>query len=257
MVYDNPYGNKLDFNFHINKTGKLMLEYNPESMLYDFYINGNGELIIATDQQEIDSFRINENRELVFADFSENSLHGDLICDLFDEENNVMNPPSDAGWFFYNLIGKSLDKVSEIHNQSILNRSPVRCEDSYLDLLAQNMGLKRDLNWSNDEFRAYLILHYYNTRTKAGLEYALNQIAIIDASELTGYITVSYSEPWFKYSDRFVDHELASDRFEDNDLIDQETTNVVRIEIPPGVNIDLMVFISQFLGFDVEVIKYD
>lgn len=43
------------------------------------------------------------------------SLYGDIICDdFYDTQNNLMNPPSDVGFFFYKIIGGAFDRMSEI-----------------------------------------------------------------------------------------------------------------------------------------------
>ncbi|BBL61495.1 hypothetical protein [Methanobrevibacter arboriphilus] len=186
--------------------------------------------------------------------YDDTSENGDMISDYFDEENNVMNPPSDAGWFFYNLIGKSLDSVSDVYNQSVLNRSPIRCSNSYLNVLGKSMGVKRDFNWSDDEYRAYLILNYYNTATIKGLEYVLNQIAIIETSEIEGYITIEQFRDNFKFSSRFKENELTSDRFITNDLLRTGKSEIVLINVPVTVNIELISFIAKFLDYEVEII---
>ncbi len=185
--------------------------------------------------------------------YDNSSENGDMICEYFDEENNVMNPPSDAGWFFYNLIGKSLDKINNIYNQSVLNRSPIRCNNSYLAVIGNNMGLKRDPNWSNDEYRAFLILNYYNTATIKGLEYVLNQIAIIETSEIEGYITVEQFKDSFEFSSRFKENQITSDRFVENDILRSGKSEIVLINVPETVDIELIRFIAQFLDYEVEI----
>lgn len=43
------------------------------------------------------------------------SLYGDIICDdYYDLQNNLMNPPSDVGFFFYKIVGGAFDRMSEI-----------------------------------------------------------------------------------------------------------------------------------------------
>ena len=134
--------------------------------------NGNWDLnYTVTDEDEI----------IATVNFDSNSPTSDLILSLYDEENNFMNPPSDTGWFFYNLSGKSFDYLNELFDRIILNLDPITCEDSYLDLLAKELNIKRNQNWSNDEYRAYIILHTYNMMTTAGLEYVLNQIALSES----------------------------------------------------------------------------
>ena len=43
------------------------------------------------------------------------SLYGDIVCDdYYDTQNNLMNPPSDVGFFFYKIVGGAFDRMSEI-----------------------------------------------------------------------------------------------------------------------------------------------
>lgn len=103
--------------------------------------------------------------------YDDSSNYGNFICENFDENNNFMNPESDMGWFFYNLIGKSFDYLSDEVNKLALNMSPVRCEKSYLDLLAIEFNIKRNSEWSDNEYRAIIMLNNYNVMTIRGLEY--------------------------------------------------------------------------------------
>lgn len=181
------------------------------------------------------------------------SISGDMICSMLDEENNFMNPPNDIGWFVYNLVGKGFDEISDRVGQMVLDLSPIRCDDSYLDMLARELHIKRDPNWSNDEYRAIIILNTYNTMTVAGLEYVLNMIALTETSESDGYITVSYTGAGFRASEEGTEYELSSEQDEDLDLLADVTTEIMQIKIPDGINRDLIMFIKDYLPYEVNL----
>jgi hypothetical protein len=181
------------------------------------------------------------------------SSYGEMIAAMYDEKNNFMNPPSDTGWFIYNLYGKSFDDISDMVGQMVLNLNPIRCDDSYFDMLARELQIKRDPNWSNDEYRAVIILNTYNTMTVKGLEYVLDMIALTETSESDGYITVSYTGVGFRASEEDKEYELSSEEDEEYDLLADVTTELMQIKIPPGVNRDLIMFIKDYLPYKVTV----
>lgn len=186
--------------------------------------------------------------------YDNSSMNGDMICNMFDEENNCMNPPSDTGWFLYNLLGKSFDGISDRVGQMVLNLNPIRCEDSYLDMLGRELQIKRSHSWSNDEYRAIIILNTYNTMTVAGLEYVLNQISATETSDLDGYITVTYTGTGFRASEEGREYELASEENHENDLLTDVKTEIMQIKIPSSVNRDLIMFIKDYLPYEVNIV---
>lgn len=185
--------------------------------------------------------------------YDSSSMYGDQICENFDEKNNIMNPPSETGFFIYNLYGKSFDDLSDKVGMMIINSNPIRCDFEYLDLLAKELGLKKNPEWSDDEYRAYIIIHTYNTLTVKGLEYVLNQIAITETSEQNGFINVTYTSGGFKYSGKNKINQLISSQNTENDLLEDSTSEIVQIEIPAGVNHDLIDFIIQYLPYGVNI----
>jgi hypothetical protein len=186
--------------------------------------------------------------------YDNSSMSGDMISSMLDEENNFMNPPSDTGWLIYNLVGKGFDEISDNVGQMVLNLNPIRCDDSYLDMLARELNIKRDPSWSNDEYRAVIILNTYNTMTVAGLEYVLNMICLTETSESDGYITVSYTGAGFRASEQDTEYELASEEDEENDLLTDAIMEIMQVKIPDGVNRDLIMFIKDYLPYEVNLI---
>jgi hypothetical protein len=186
--------------------------------------------------------------------YNDYSMSGDMISSMLDEENNFMNPPSDTGWFIYNLVGRSFDNISDRAGQMVLDLNPIRCDDSYLDMLARELNIKRDPNWSNEEYRAVIILNTYNTMTVKGLEYVLNMIALTETSESDSYITISYTGAGFRASEEDYEYELSSEKDEENDLLADVTTEIMQIKIPEGVNRDLIMFIKDYLPYEVNLV---
>ena len=43
----------------------------------------------------------------------ESSFYGDVIVNEYDEQNNLMNPPSPVGFLFYMILGYGFDKIAE------------------------------------------------------------------------------------------------------------------------------------------------
>lgn len=181
--------------------------------------------------------------------YDNSSPSGDQICTFYDEENNIMNPPSDFGWFIYNLYGKSFDYLNDFLSEMLLNLSPIRCDYSYLDLLAKEFGIKKNPNWSDDEYRAYIIINTYNVMTVAGLEYVLNQIALTETDETTGEIKVTYQTNNFKTSDKTKDNQLVSDKYNDRGLLGDSTEEIVTIKVPSNVNYEIIEFIVENLPY--------
>jgi len=103
-------------------------------------------------------------------------FYGDLLLDFFDQENNMINPPSDAGFYLYNLFGRAFDDAQEIINNMLLNLDPVTCKLPYLNIIAMELKLKRNPEWNDDKWRAAVISYYYNLETVAGIEFVLNLI---------------------------------------------------------------------------------
>lgn len=183
--------------------------------------------------------------------YDDSSNYGNFICENFDENNNFMNPESDMGWFFYNLIGKSFDYLSDEINKLALNISPVRCEKSYLDLLAIEFNIKRNSEWSDNEYRAVIMLNSYNVMTIRGLEYFLNQLVLTQTNDADGYITIGYIGNGFHFSNESNINELVSSSTIENDLLTEHSSVVARINVPDGVDTSLIEFIIDYLPSEV------
>jgi len=148
----------------------------------------------------------------------EDSLYyGDLLVDFFDQENNMINPPSDTGFFLYNLFGKSFDDAMEIINDLLLNLDPVTCKLTYLNIISQDVKVKRNPEWSDSKWRAVVISYYYNLETIAGIEFVLNLISKYynqsdDETELEDITVEGYSTA-FILSDKHDTFNRCSDKY--------------------------------------------
>jgi len=151
-------------------------------------------------------------------------FYGDLLVDFFDQENNMINPPSDAGFYLYNLFGKAFDDASEIINNIIINLDPVTCELSYLSIIASEFKLKRNPDWSDHKWRAAVISYYYNLETIAGIEFVLNLIndyynkSEDEQVELERIIVDGYYGGFY-LSDKFDTFSLCSDKNSELDRV--------------------------------------
>lgn len=183
--------------------------------------------------------------------YDNSSLYGDLICDNYPEDYNMMNPPNDMGWFFYNLEGKSFDFVEELVGQLSLDLSPVRCSDSYLHLYGEDLKLKKDPSWSYDEYRALILVRYYNIMTLRGLENVLNKLYMNVLDDSTGYIKCDYTVVGFRVSDENTLNELISDENTTNDLLTDTVGTIVHINVPTSVDTGIIEFLQDYLPYEV------
>jgi hypothetical protein len=148
--------------------------------------------------------------------------YGDLLVDFFDQENNMVNPPSDVGFFLYNLFGKALDDAQNIINQMLLNTDPVTCESPYLSIIAMEWGLKRCPSWGDDKWRAVVIYYYYNLETIAGIEFVLNLLNDFnnqDSGIISPQIMVDGFGSIFNLSDKYNSFSKCSDKYDELDRI--------------------------------------
>jgi len=161
-------------------------------------------------------------------------FYGDLLVDFFDQDNNMVNPPSDSGFFLYNLFGRAFDDAQEIINEMLLNLDPVTCKLPYLNIIAMEFKLKRDPSWSDDKWRAAVISYYYNLETIAGIEFVLNLIneyynkSEDEETELER-ILVDGFYGGFYLSDKYDSFSRCSDKYDELDLVsnyDEGTFNI-------------------------------
>ena len=87
------------------------------------------------------------------------SLYGDIICDdYYDLQNNLMNPPSDVGFFFYKIIGGTFDKMSEICNEFLNDCDVMTC-----NLVAREFGSDVTDFKSKDKDTDYVVTTDYES----------------------------------------------------------------------------------------------
>lgn len=174
--------------------------------------------------------------------------YGELLIDFFDQYNNMVNPPSNAGWFLYNLFGKALDDAIEAIDQMLLNTDPITCEPPYLEIIAQGIKLKRDPGWSDTYWRGVIISYYYNLETIAGIEFVLNQISRYynRGSQIELFpIVVEDDRSNFSISDKFVSLNACSDKFEERDIFTENELYINFTNNPQNSLIDELLKILQ------------
>lgn len=174
--------------------------------------------------------------------------YGELLIDFFDQYNNMVNPPSNAGWFLYNLFGKALDDAMEAIDQMLLNTDPITCEPPYLEIIAQGIKLKRDPGWSDTYWRGVIISYYYNLETIAGIEFVLNQISRYynRGSQIELFpIVVEDDRSNFSISDKFVSLNACSDKFEERDIFTENELYINFTNNPQNSLIDELLKILQ------------
>jgi len=143
--------------------------------------------------------------------------YGDMLCDNFDEQNNMVNPVSDVGWYLYNLFGFVFGSIQEMLNDMLLRIDPA-CGSPYLDIIAKEFGLKRKAEWSDQYWRALIISYYYNLETIQGIEYVINRMhACYTGNNDEKHIDVDVDGQYalFYLSDKFDTLSKCSDKFEE------------------------------------------
>ena len=185
------------------------------------------------------------------------SYNGDIICRNFDKKNNIMNPPSEQGWFFYKLYGYCFDDIDELINQMIFDFSPLRCHETLLEAYGKDCRIDRDPNWSDDEFRAIICLNWYETILLAGMEYVFNNLQIVGVTPETGDIIIETYYQGFRASNQHITNELTSDKNTLNHTLNLTTGNDLVIYVPNGVNTPLIEFMIDYIPFNFEMIMYD
>jgi len=185
--------------------------------------------------------------------YDNSSPNGNLLCGKYELKNNLMNPASSVGYFFYKLIGGVLDSCEENFFQELENLTVVRCDPSYLDLFAREFLIKRDPDWTDEEYRAIILLKKINVNSVAGLEYYLNQLN--QTSESGGSSVeqvVIIEKPNFLYSNHTSDNARVSDEFnESGDVLSNQSTYYV--QLPVGFSIELFNFIKNYLPYNLHL----
>nr|WP_302577952.1 hypothetical protein [Methanobrevibacter arboriphilus] len=181
--------------------------------------------------------------------YDNSSPNGNIICGMYELHDNIMNPENPVGYFLYILWGGVFDDIQENWNQELQNMSPVRCDPSYLDLFAKEYNLKRDSEWSDDEYRAIILLNKYGINSIAGFEYYLNMLNQFDVDNNNEKVRVEFLETGFLVSDENTEHEVVSSSEEDKDLLVENKVQII-VKAPKNFNVSLLEFIQQFLPYD-------
>lgn len=194
--------------------------------------------------------------------YDSSSLRGDEICYNMDEENNLFNPPSPQGYFFYRVIGRSFDRVDEELSISINNRYLESAEGLYLD---NNWGkrLKIPRNGLSDEaYRAVLIANSYETLTVIGIKVTL--ATILDCEYEDIIIVKSSNEGNIKVTDVFknITDDYVTDFSINQETMDKTITDnisksfgKITLKYPQGLNTifddgtTLIDLVSPYIGF--------
>lgn len=95
----------------------------------------------------------------------ESNFYGDMIVDEYDEQNNLMNPPSPVGFLFYILLGTGFDSMSEMCSKFLNDFSILSCDGSSLDKywgVSYNLPRPKlpdsERLLTDEEYRVYLYL---------------------------------------------------------------------------------------------------
>ncbi len=229
MVYGDTGESVTDHVFSLVDK-KLMLSNYSE--IFDFDLEDR-ELYVFTSatnyKDKLEHYFIEGKTIFVNSNLIEGSslYYGDMLCDHFDEENNMVNPPSDTGWYLYNLFGYVFDNIQSLLSDMVLNIDPITCELLYLDIIAEEFGLKRKDGWSDEYWRALIIYYYYNLETVKGIEFVLSRIynhrnKSENQKEPTVVLVDGYYSSFF-LSDKFDKFNQCCDKF---DTIDDKLSSL-------------------------------
>lgn len=133
------------------------------------------------------------------------SFYGDMIVDEYDEQNNLMNPPSSVGFLFYILLGVGFDVMSDMCTQFMNDLSILTADTRGLDNfwgVSYNMPRPKlpssQRLLTDEEYKIYLYLRNCRLMTKEDIEINLNKCFGLDDYQ------VYFSEENFGFS--VVDH---------------------------------------------------
>lgn len=181
MVYD--YKPLPTISANINENGDLIIEDNGE---FTFIIDENGDLIIShpvySDALLNDLFNINEDGDLIVnyeVIMGNDSYWGNVWQDMWDTpilsvRTNYVHPATDTGFFKYTLYGYTFDKIQTEIDNIYKNLHPAFCDESYLPLLARNVRLKRNPDWTTDYFRCKVLYYWFDHNLLENIENSLN-----------------------------------------------------------------------------------
>jgi hypothetical protein len=223
MVYGETNQSVTDLFLSL-KDKKLILDNYSE--VFDFELKGRDLHVLSNAQNyigKLNYFSLENKHVYVDSHLIEGTslYYGDMLCDKFDQDNNMVNPPSNVGWYLYNLFGFSFDTIQLKLSNMLLNLCPITCELAYLDIIAQEFGLKRKDCWSDEKWRALIIHYYYNLETVKGIELVLNWIYEHNNRDNPEYlveeITVDGQHSMFFLSDKFSEFNKCCDKFSEGE----------------------------------------
>ena len=131
----------------------------------------------------------------------ERSFYGDLLVEEYDDKNNPIGVETPFGWYVYNIIGRSIDKMQEMSSQfmndfSILSANPKSLD--YFWGLSYNMP-RPTLPYSerlltDDEYRIYLYLRNCQLITERDILVCMGKAFGFNDYEVSMDVISSYLE---------------------------------------------------------------
>lgn len=157
--------------------------------------------------------------------YDDTSFYGDLICDEYDEKNNLMNPISPVGFYFYHILGDGFDAMSDMCSKFLNDFSILSADSSSLDKywgVSYNLprpSLPSGRKLSDEEYRVYLYLRNCRLITVEDILINFNKCFGVDGNE-----SFLSSEDYFL---EVVDHNsyLASENVGSNIAKNSEDTS--------------------------------
>jgi hypothetical protein len=183
--------------------------------------------------------------------YDKTSPNGDLLCDMSELKHNLMLPENPVGFFIYKSTGGAYDKIEENHYNELINLTPLKCDPSYLELFGLGKKLKRKAEWSDEEYRALILLNYIDITTIKGLENYFKALVDTQENSQNDKVNLTLLDSGFKYSDETEDNHLCSDETEYIVLI-QEVGIIIIVDLPSSISNELFEFIAQYLGYNIQ-----
>ena len=130
--------------------------------------------------------------------YDNSSLVGDEICDYYyDIENNLMNPPSPAGFFMYKVIGGAFDWLNDLIGQFRIDYSILDCNVGDVEIVD---GFPDEPNTSHTYY-----VPNYTTSGGSFTKYSYNGSSW-DSSTVTGDVLNALDVFWGKSYDLIRPH---------------------------------------------------
>lgn len=120
--------------------------------------------------------------------YDDTSLHGDLMCLEYDEQNNPMNPPSPFGFFLYHIVGRTFDSIDDLCTEFMNDSSILTCKDSMINWYGRCCGIPNpyfnDRYLTPEEYRVYIYLKNCQLLTIKDLQVCFNNCMGVDDYEV-------------------------------------------------------------------------